>query len=820
MQGQAQVRRTHRIRDIWQKAGKVSAAIGIEFFQSLVRHLADTLAADCVFIGEFVGGQVERVKILAASAGDEQQPGFEYPLAGSAVTDAALGKQCLCRSSAQDAFPDDVMLPRFDAEAFVGLPLIKAMHDSLGVLMAVYRKPVRNFQDRLTMMEIFVPRAAAELARKQEDEKLRKSEERHRTFIAANPDGMWRVELDPPVPTDLPVEEQAERIQRHGYIAECNDALARFAGRSKAAELIGCGVAEIARPDTGSTIRRALLASARSGYNLVTIETRFLDESGKQHFRLRSQWGIVEDGALSRIWGITRDITELRNSEMELEASEQRLSDLLETIHMATVMLDPDGDIIFCNDWLLHLTGWKFEDVKGKNWFQLMVPAGEREALQAAMSPAGNHSSSPIHLESSLLGPDGRSCWMTWDFAWLWEADGKVGTAVFVGRDSTEFKRLEAQFRQAQKLESVGRLAGGVAHDFNNLLTVVLGYASALLSEMDPSNPSYIPLAEIKKAAEKGSDLAYQLLAFSSHRLVQSSLINLNALIVEDQRMLRRVIGDNVELVVHLDPALGNILGDTGHLRQILMNLAVNARDAMPRGGKLVISTAHINNSLSTPVREKDLPPGDYVLLTVADTGTGMIESVRDHLFEPFFTTKAPGKGTGLGLATVYGIVQESHGHIFVDTTVGEGSTFSLYFPRADTAATIAQMGSNLSPKGGSESILLVEDYYNLRVLTAKILRELGYNVTEAENSRHALELAKQAGSHFDMILTDIVMPELSGTALAVQVSDAQPDIKILLMSGYAENQSEEQTPQHPYIQKPFSPEQLGAKVREILDRR
>jgi two-component system cell cycle sensor histidine kinase/response regulator CckA len=820
MHGQAQAKRAHRSADIWRTAEKVSATIGIEFFQSMVRHLAVALAADGVFIGEFIAGQVERIRILAASNQDERRWDFEYPLAGSAVADAALGKQCLCRTGARNAFPDDAMLPRFEVEAFVGVPLMNNMRQSLGVLMAVYHKPVRGFQDRLSMLEIFAPRATAELSRKQADEKLHQSEERYRTFIAANPDGMWRVELDPPVPVNLPPKEQAERIHRDGYIAECNDAIARFLGRKRASELIGCRVSEVIGADTDPSVHRATVASAESGYSLVTVETRSLDRSGKQHYRLRSQWGVVEDGALCRIWGITRDITELRNSELELEASEQRLADLLEAVHMVVVMLDPDGSITFCNDYLLGLTNWNFEDIAGRNWFELMIPERERATMQAVLVSSNELASSPIHLESTLLGPDGRCWWINWDFTWLFDVGGKVSSAVFVGRDATEYKRLEAQFRQSQKLESVGRLAGGVAHDFNNLLTVILGYSSALLTDRDPADSLYIPLAEIKKAAEKGSELAYQLLTFSSHRLVQPALLSLNTLIIEDQRMLKRVIGENVELVTHLDPALGNVQADNGHVRQILMNLAVNARDAMPQGGKLIVSTSNTEASGNKSAHSKKLPPGSYVLLTVADTGVGMSETVLDHLFEPFFTTKPPGKGTGLGLSTVYGILQENGGYIFVDTTPNEGSTFSLFFPRIDAAVPIPQVSPKSSLKGGTESILLVEDYYNLRVLTAKVLRQLGYTVWEAESPGHALELAQQSGTHFDLILTDVVMPQMSGGALAGRVRVAQPAIKTLLMSGYAENSGSEDLTDEPYIQKPFAPETLGEKVREVLDRR
>jgi PAS domain S-box-containing protein len=809
-------------KDIREAAEKVSATIGIEFFQSMVRHLCAALSADCVYIGEFIGGQVERVRVLAAVVRGEPDRNFEYVLAGSASADAVLGKRCVCRTAAQSEFPEDAMLATLAAEAFVGVPLTNAEGHSLGILMAVYSRPVSSFRAQTSMLEIFAPRATAELSRKQSEEQLRESEERYRTFIAANPDGMWRVELDPPVPTVLPAQAQAERIHQDGYVAECNDALARMLGRNKAGDLIGCRLSEIADTSSDYGISTATEAAVGAGYRLVTIETQPVDKFGKKHYMLRSQWGVVQHGSLRRIWGITRDITELRNSELELEASEQRLADLLEAIHLVVVMLDLDGSITYCNEYLLRLTGWKLGDIKGRNWFDLMIPEDERQVLRAATESAKDESSAaPVHLESTLLGPGNRRWRIAWDFTLLWNAGGNTASAVFVGRDATEYKELESQFRQAQKLESVGRLAGGVAHDFNNLLTVIIGYAAALQTDRDPADPAYIPLAEIRKAAEKGSDLAHQLLTFSSRQPFHPTLLNLNTLIIEDQRMLQRLLGDNVELVTELDAGLGAIRADAGHMRQVLMNLALNARDAMPHGGKLVISSSNKEANGAKLADWTGLQPGSYVLLSVADTGIGMSEEVSSHIFEPFFTTKAPGKGTGLGLSTVYGIVQQSHGHIFVDTKPDQGTAFSLFFPRFGEASGISGCSPQTSLKGGKETVLLVEDNYQVRVLTAKTLRQLGYKVCEAEGPDHALELAKQSGTHFDLLLTDLIMPRMDGVELAHRMRSAQPGIKILLMSGsarHSEPNHDRALQEHAYIQKPFAPETLGSKVRETLD--
>ena len=806
----------HQIRKL---AEEVSATVGLEFFQSMVRHLSAALGADCVYIGEFRPGQVERVRVLAASTVGETEDDFEFPLAGSAAAAAFLGKRSICHAHARSEFPDDEMVKRFAAESFVGIPLTGA-RQCLGILMALYGRGVRTFSSQTSMLEVFAPRAAAELRRRQSEERVRESEERYRTFVAANPDGLWRIELDRPIATDLPESEQAEQIWQQGYFAECNDAFARFHGRAKAADLIGCRLTDLADPDSDLSVRNGTLAAVRAGYRVVNAEGHLDTAGGERHYVLRSLWGIVEKGALQRIWGHTRDITQLRSSERELEASERRLSDLLEAIHLVVVILECDGAISFCNEYLLRLTGWTLDDVKGRNWFDLMIPEEQRGSLRSAMEAAKGECSAPIHLESTLLGPKGQRWWIAWDFTCLCDASGEKSSVVFVGRDATEYKELEAQFRQAQKLEGVGRLAGGVAHDFNNLLTVVLGYSGALLAGRDPADPAYTPLAEIRKAAEKGSELAHQLLAFSKRQLVHPSLMNLNTLIVEDERMLGRLLGENVELVVELTPGLGSIRADAGHIRQILMNLAINARDAMPSGGTLTISSSNIDTSQSRPPHCAGLPPGKYVLLTVADTGIGMTEEVRSHLFEPFFTTKSPGKGTGLGLSTVYGIIQESQAHIFVETKLKQGSTFRLFFPRVDGSPSKPEELAKAFLKGGSENILLVEDHYQVRVLTAKILRHLGYKVSEAEGADHALELAQHSGNRFDLLFSDIVMPRMGGIELAHRIESIQPGIKTLFMSGYADRaESGDDLADYAYIEKPFTPDQLGLKVREILDR-
>jgi PAS domain S-box-containing protein len=489
---------------------------------------------------------------------------------------------------------------------------------------------------------------------------------------------MWRIEFEQPVSTEGTEEQQLEQIYRYGYLAECNDALARQFGFERASQLTGWRLNDLA-PLSNPTVREANLHAIRSKHAFTTVETAPVNSDGKRRHILRSQWGIVEDGRLIRVWGTARDITDLKNIERELDASERQMADLLESLNLLVVMLHEDGTIAFCNKHLYQLTGWASEEVAGKSWFELMIPPEDRDKAQAAFESAKLQSAAATHFECPLLGPKGRR-WIAWDSTTLHGSDGNIVMSANVGRDVSEYKMLEAQFRQAQELESIGRLAGGVAHDFNNLLAVITGYNSLLIEKTDPSDPNYSSLVEIRKAAEKGAELTHRLLTFSRRQTPRREPLDWTALIADDEQMLHRLIGEDVQLVTNLQPSLDLVCADGSQLRQVLLNLVVNAWDAMPNGGTLTISTS--NRELSGKnANRAGVSPGKYVQLTVADTGFGMTEEVRSHLFEPFYTTKELGKGTGLGLSTAYGIIKAHGGHIEVKSEPGKGACFRVLLP-------------------------------------------------------------------------------------------------------------------------------------------
>jgi two-component system, cell cycle sensor histidine kinase and response regulator CckA len=404
------------------------------------------------------------------------------------------------------------------------------------------------------------------------------------------------------------------------------------------------------------------------------------------------------------------------------------------------------------------------------------------------------------------------------------DAAGNVEKLVIVNRDVTERKHLEEQFRQSQKMEAVGRLSGGVAHDFNNLLGVIIGYAEFLQESIEPDNPIRGSADEILKAGKRAASLTRQLLAFSRQQVLDPKVIDLNSAVADMEKLLRRLIGEDIELATKLPPDLGRVKADQGQLEQVILNLAVNARDAMPQGGKLIITTENFAMDEAF-VRRYPYPvqPGPYVCLTVTDTGIGMDAETKARAFEPFFTTKEKGKGTGLGLSTVYGVVKQSGGYIDIESTVNVGTTFKIYLPRVDEAihapGPVSDANGSLS---GKETILLVEDEGSLRTLTRTSLELLGYKVLEAKDGIEALDVSDHYEHGVDLLLTDMVMPGMGGRALAEELSRRRPETKLIYMSGYTGQSVGEKGPIGPgsdFLMKPFTRETLARKVRDVLNR-
>jgi two-component system, cell cycle sensor histidine kinase and response regulator CckA len=406
---------------------------------------------------------------------------------------------------------------------------------------------------------------------------------------------------------------------------------------------------------------------------------------------------------------------------------------------------------------------------------------------------------------------------------------GEIEKVVIVSRDITERKqaeellrRREEQLRQSQKMEAVGRLSGGIAHDFNNLLGVIIGYSESIEHRLASNDPLRKSAEEIRKAGERAASLTHQLLAFSRQQVLQPRILDLNALVTDMGKMLKRLIGMHIELTTNLATELGQVKAEQSQIEQVIVNLVVNARDAMPEGGRLVIATSNLDVNENLASSFPFLQPGPYVLLTVTDTGIGMDANTRRHIFEPFFTTKGPGKGTGLGLATVYGVAKQSGGGVIVDSEPGKGSTFKIFLPQT-MESMVAPAPRETSAKGsmGTGTILLVEDEEALLNLTAERLTESGYKVLPARDGVHALEIASSCNEPIHLLLTDIMMPRMGGLSLARSMSELRPGIRVVFMTGHAEREAsyrEAIRSGAESIQKPFSYEQLSRLVRQMLD--
>jgi PAS domain S-box-containing protein len=511
----------------------------------------------------------------------------------------------------------------------------------------------------------------------------------------------------------------------------------------------------------------------------------------------------------------------LNQSEKALRQSEQRYRLLYERNLAGFYRSTLDGRILECNTSFVRIFGYASREeivnlpVRAQD---LHSSPSEREDFVSELLEKKVLS----NLEMRLHRKDGSPIWVL-ENASLLEGEGDSATLIEGTLvDITERKSLEEQLRQSQKMEAIGQLAGGVGHDFNNLLMVITGNSELLLTRIDPSQPLHKHAGQIKRAADQAAVLIRQLLAFSRMQVLQPRVLDLNRVVAEIGKMLPRLLRADIEVVVLPAPSLGQVKADQNQIEQIILNLATNARDAMPRGGKLTIETRNVDFDENYGRLHPGIKPGQYVMLAVSDTGTGMDAETRTHIFEPFFTTKEPGKGTGLGLSMVYGIVKQSGGWIWVYSEVERGTAFKIYLPKvSDVVLPDRSSEPPSAPPSGTETILLVEDQDAIRELARPFLEKMGYTVLEASNGEEALQIAQQRKGKIDLLLTDLVMPKMDGHELAQRLAILRPEVRVLYMSGYAEYATDSSgTPDHDgfRVQKPFSMDTLARRVREALD--
>jgi len=569
---------------------------------------------------------------------------------------------------------------------------------------------------------------------------------------------------------------------------------------------------KILLPDDQPDELRAILEQLKLGKRIQLYETVHIRKDG-QRIDVSVMISPVKD-ASEKVVGaaaITRDISDRKKAE---ERFYKAFNASPEPITIANLA---DGRFVDVNESFLHVTGFSREEVIGRTSLELRFweRAGDYRELVEALEERG----AVRDMEITFLAKSGERRAGLNSAEVIDIAGQKCILAIF--KDITERKALEAKLRQAQKMESVGRLSGGIAHDFNNLLGVIIGYGSVLEERVDVDSDLRKGIQEIKKAGQRAAALTRQLLAFSRQQVLEPKVLSLNTVVADIGKMLLRLIGEDIELTTLLQPDLGRVKADQGQIEQVIMNLAVNARDAMPRGGKLIIETQNVDLDEHPVGQHSPTVPGRYILLSVTDTGVGMDKETLSHIFEPFFTTKEKDKGTGLGLSVVYGVVKQSGGYIWVDSEPAKGATFKIFLPRVEEAVERDNRQPSVKSLKGSETILLVEDEESLRALTRSLLVQSGYTVLETNNGARALGIARDYHGSIHLLLTDVVLPGIGGSVLAEEMAKQYPTLKVLFMSGYtdkaiaAQGVLEEGTF---LLQKPFEPEALRNRVREVLD--
>jgi PAS domain S-box-containing protein len=618
---------------------------------------------------------------------------------------------------------------------------------------------------------------------------LESAEQRYRLLFERSLAGVIRTTLD-------------------GRILECNRACAHIFGYATSEEMIASPIGDrYFDPEDRNTFI-AILGKVKF---LTNYEQCLRRKDGSKVWLLGSAT-LVEgrDGAPAENEETFVDITERKNAE---ETFRKAFNANPEPITIATI---PEGRYIDVNESFLRVTGYSREEVIGRTSSDLNFWAIPEERATFVKMVLRQGSVRDFELTFRTKSGELRAAV---DSAEIIDVAGKE-CAIAIFRDVTERKTLERQLRQTQKMEAIGQLSGGIAHDFNNLLGVIIGYSEILEQRLPLGDPLHKECQQIKKAGQSAASLTRQLLAFSRQQVLEPRILDLNAIVLNVEKMLRRLIGEDIDLKTNLDPALGSVKADQSQIEQVIINLAVNARDAMAHGGKLLIETANVTLDEDYARRHPPQLPGPYVLLSVADTGMGMDAETQARIFEPFFTTKEVGKGTGLGLSTVYGVVRQSGGNIWVYSEPDQGTTFKIYLPRAEKTARVQQPPAGPAESlRGSETILLVEDEEALRGLTRSLLEGSGYTVLEAGLPEAATEIATRYGGIIHLLLTDMVMPGMNGRSLAAHLAPIRPEMKVVYMSGYSGfSHAGLADPEIVLLAKPFTRDTLLRKLRATLE--
>jgi PAS domain S-box-containing protein len=700
------------------------------------------------------------------------------------------------------------IVPRDKAEELAGIMVrlrsgqkvehfetVRVHRDGTRIDVSLTLSPVRDRAGRL----VGASKTTRDIReRKRAEEALTCSETRYRRLFEAAQDGV------------LIVDAESRRI------VDVNPFLTELLGYHRE-ELIDKELWEIGLFQDIESNKEAFRKLQGCGY--IRYDDHPLRTKDGRHIEVEFVSNTYNVGSTVVIQCNIRDINERRKAEAALRLRDRAIQAVTPGI-LITDPCQPDNPIIYASPGFQRLTGYSTAEVIGRNCRFLQGKDTDPAAIGRIRDATRECRACTVELLN--YSKDGTPFWNNLSISPVLDSGGTVTHFVGVQTDVTERRQLEDQFRQAQKMEAFGQLAGGVAHDFNNLLTVITGYSEIVLKSLSPTDKVRGFIEEIMKAGERSASLTAQLLAFSRKQVIALKLLDLNSIVRDTEKMLRRIIGEDIELVMSLSLDVGALRADAGQLEQVLLNLAVNARDAMPQGGKLSIATENVELDDAYSKLHINARPGSYILLTTSDTGCGMTAETQARIFEPFFTTKGVGKGTGLGLATVYGIVKQAEGHIEVCSDLNVGTSFKIYLPRVNRALKPGTPSDRLDPiRRGTESILLVEDEAGLRCLLHQVLIDCGYSVSTAANASAAIRLARENRDPFDLVVTDVVMPGIGGRQMVEQLITFCPKVKVLYISGYTDDAIVRHGILHdqvPFLQKPFLPSALARKVRDVFD--
>lgn len=761
---------------------------------------------------------------------DEVDVPPEPGTAGSGLTAYILrkGRSLLCNQVMSDELErtGEAEVVGVPCPIWLGVPLIIGGESIGAMVVQHYSDPNAYGEREKNILEFVSTQVAKAIHRKRTEEIIKQSEDRYRAFVEQSSEGIWRYESDMPISVILPEEAQVELLFKNTRLAECNDAMAHMYGYNSSADLIGTRMMDLL-PVEDPQNTEFLRQFVRSGYRIKDAESHEVDRGGNIRIIMNNLLGLIENGALTRIWGIQRDITERRLSENLLLQSEEKYRTLFEESQDCIILSEPGGSLIDINPAGVRLFGYsdKNELLRKNRAIDLYSNPADRNNFRDSIDTTG----AVRDLEVTIVRNDGQKRVVLESASAIRDSLGQIiGYRSFL-RDITERKKLEEQLRQAQKMESIGTLAGGVAHDFNNILGIILGYASLLATPGLEEAKTRQSIETIQRAGQRGADLVRQLLTFARKGDPSFSSVNINETVNELIKMLKQTFPKTVAIVGEFSDSLPSLVADPSQLHQALLNLCVNARDAMvgdepgkPGTGTLTISTGLMKYA-DVSARFIESKPNDYVFIEVRDTGVGMDEATVGRMFEPFFTTKEIGKGTGLGLAVVYGVVNSHNALVDVQSKKGIGTKFTLYFPISKQVQAVEKKKEVVAAgiKTGSETILLVEDEDMLALLLKQILEDNGYKVLVAKDGEEGLTIYRNRSHEIHLILSDMGLPLLGGYEMFMRMKEINPRVKAILASGYFNPDLKIDlinAGAKDFIQKPYVADSIISRVREVLD--